>query len=72
MPFFILAGGELVLLFLGARIAWWILRTRAGDSASAAGGPPPGSALARRTRRRRRVARSGAPGLRPGILRDAA
>jgi hypothetical protein len=28
VPLFILAGGELVLLFLGARIAWWVLRTR--------------------------------------------
>ena len=42
MPLFILAGGELVLLFLGARIAWWVLRTRADDPPAAGRGPTGG------------------------------
>jgi hypothetical protein len=70
MPLFILAGGELVLLFLGARIAWWILRTRDGDAASPGGAPRGG--LVRRVRRSRRVAPAGAPRPRPEILREAA
>jgi hypothetical protein len=41
VPLFILAGGELVLLFLGARIAWWVLRTRA-DGAAVERGPTGG------------------------------
>jgi hypothetical protein len=68
MPLFILAGGELVLLFLGARIAWWIARTREREAASAAGRAPSGGArLLRVGRARRAGASSGA-----GTLREAA
>ena len=68
MPLFILAGGELVLLFLGARIAWWILRTRQ-PGAAARGGAPAGGGIARAARR---AARAGAPQQRAEILREAA
>ena len=39
MPLFLLAGGELVLLFVAARIAWWVLRTR-GNEERAGSAPP--------------------------------
>ena len=42
VPLFILAGGEIVLLFLGARIAWWVLRTRAERAPAGAGHAPTG------------------------------
>lgn len=51
MPLFILAGGELVLLFIGARIAWWILSTRKEEAASTAGRAPTGGASLLHARR---------------------
>jgi hypothetical protein len=45
VPLFILAGGELVLLFLGARIAWWVLRTRADRAPAAAERGPTGGGV---------------------------
>ena len=71
MPLFILAGGELVLLFLGARIAWWILRTRE-PGAAARGGAPAGGGIALRAPRAARAARASAPQPRSEILREAA
>jgi hypothetical protein len=50
MPLFILAGGELVLLFLGARIAWWVLRTRADDAPAPARAPTGGGVSVRALR----------------------
>lgn len=51
MPLFILAGGELVLLFIGARIAWWILHTRDGEATRGAGRTPTGGASLLHARR---------------------
>jgi hypothetical protein len=65
MPLFILAGGELVLLFLGARIAWWVLRTRADDAQTApARAPTGGSGVAVRAPRPSTSARGGAEAFR--------
>jgi hypothetical protein len=64
MPLFILAGGELVLLFLGARIAWWIVRTRESDAAPAARAPGGGPSVAHVARARRAGAVSGSETLR--------
>lgn len=58
MPLFILAGGELVLLFIGARIAWWILRAREGEAASTAGRAPTGGASLLHARRALRAGAS--------------
>ncbi len=68
MPLFILAGGELVLLFLGARIAWWVLRTRADDAPASARAPTDGG-VAVRALRPTPGARAGAGG---ESLREAA
>jgi hypothetical protein len=64
MPLFILAGGELVLLFLGARIAWWIARTRERKAAPGAGRAPTGGASLLRI--------AGARSADAGTLREAA
>lgn len=61
MPLFILAGGELVLLFLGARIAWWVLRTRGDAGRSAPGCAPTGGGALHALRPTPR-ARADAPG----------
>jgi len=68
VPLFILAGGELVLLFLGARIAWWILRTRDPGAARAARPAPTGGGSALGVPRVRRAGASS----RAGTLREAA
>ncbi|HET6305475.1 MAG TPA: hypothetical protein VFG80_11915 [Myxococcota bacterium] len=64
MPLFILAGGELVLLFLGARIAWWVLRTREGDAPAASGRAPTGGGASVRSLRPTAGASAGAESLR--------
>lgn len=51
MPLFILAGGELVLLFLGARVAWWILRTREGYASAVPARAPTGGGVSVRVLR---------------------
>jgi hypothetical protein len=64
VPLFILAGGELVLLFLGARIAWWVLRTRADDAEAAPPRAPTGGGATLRALRPGSGARAGVESLR--------
>jgi hypothetical protein len=71
MPLFILAGGELVLLFLGARIGWWILRTRERGAAARRGEGPTGGGIARLAARAPGGVRAGAANG-AGTLREAA
>ncbi len=74
MPLFMLAGGELVLLFLGARIGWWILRTRERGPLAGRGGAPAGGGTGVATLRGRpsSVSLASARGEDSGIVRKAA